>query len=80
MSEGWKIWYCWLRHAATKNEVQLAADYVDGVLTIRHFYAQAKDGLFHEINRQHCHDDEVFEAMWNDTIKAYQKRGWEVVE
>ena len=80
MSEGRNSWYCRLRHVVTKNEVQVAADYVDGVLTIRHFYAQVKDGLFHEVNRQHCHDNEVFEDMWNDTIKAYQKRGWEVVE
>lgn len=72
--------YCRLRHAVTKDEVQLAEDYVDGVHMIRHFYAEAKDGLFHEINQQPCRDEENFELIWTDTIKGYQGRDWEVIQ
>ena len=72
--------YCRLRHAVTKNEVQLAEDYVDGVHVIRHFYADTKDGLFREINQQPCKDEENFGLMWTYTIKAYEVLDWEVIE
>lgn len=72
--------YCRLRHKTTKDEVQLVADEVDGVLAIQHFYAQAKDGVFRELNRQYCPNGERFEAIWICTITEYQMRDWEVVE
>lgn len=72
--------YCRLRHAITKDEVQLAEDYIDGVHVIRHFYASAKNGLFHEITQQHCTEYAEFNAMWTDTIKAYKGKDWEVIQ
>ena len=72
--------YCRLRHAITKDEVQLAEDCVDGVHMIRHFYASARNGLFHEITQQPCWNEETFELIWNDTIKAYQGKDWEVIQ
>ena len=72
--------YCRFRHADTKNEVQMVEDYVDGVHMIRFFYAEAKDGLFHEINQQTCKDDAEYGAMWEDTIKSFKRSGWEVIQ
>ena len=72
--------YCRFRHADTKNEVQMVEDYVDGVHMIRFFYAEAKDGLFHEISQQTCKDDAEFGAMWEDTIKSFIRRDWEVIQ
>lgn len=72
--------YCRLRHAVTKNEVKLVEDYVDGVHVILHFYADAKEGLFREINLQACKDEENFGLMWKYTIKGYQSLEWEVVD
>lgn len=72
--------YCRFRHAITKAEVQLAEDYVDGVHMIRFFYADAKDGLFREIAQQTCKDDAEFGAMWEDTIKSFKRRDWEVIQ
>lgn len=72
--------YCRLRHAVTKDEVQLAEDYVDGVHMIRHFFAEAKDGLFREITIQVCREDAEFGAMWSDTVKGYKGLNWEVVD
>ena len=72
--------YCRLRHSVTKDEVQLVEDYVDGLHMIRHFFAEAKDGLFREINQQPCRNDEVFGAMWSDTLKGYKGLNWEVID
>ena len=72
--------YCRLRHAVTKDEVQLAEDYVDGLHVIRHFYADAKEGLFREITQQTCREAAEFGAMWEDTIKSFKRRDWEVVD
>lgn len=72
--------YCRLRHAVTKDEVQLAEDFVDGVHMIRHFFAEAKDGLFREITQQTCRETAEFGAMWTDTIKAYEGLDWEIVD
>ena len=72
--------YCRFRHTDTKNEVQMVEDYVDGVHMIRFFYAEAKDGLFHEIAQQTCKDDAEFGAMWEDTIKSFKRSGWEVIQ
>ena len=72
--------YCRFRHTDTKNEVQMVEDYVDGVHMIRFFYAEAKDGLFHEIAQQTCKDDAEYGAMWEDTIKSFKRSGWEVIQ
>lgn len=72
--------YCRLRHETTKDEVQLAEACVDGVHMIRHFYASARNGLFHEITQQPCWNEENFELIWNDTIRAYQRKGWKEIE
>lgn len=72
--------YCRLRHAVTKNEVKLVEAYVDGVHVIRHFYASAEYGLFHEITQQPCWYEENFELIWIDTIRGYQAQNWEVVD
>ena len=72
--------YCRFRHTDTKNEVQMVEDYVDGVHMIRFFYAEAKDGLFHEIAQQTCKDDAEYGAMWEDTIKSFKRSGWEIIQ
>lgn len=72
--------YCRLRNAVTKAEVQVAEDFTDGVHMIRFFYADAKDGLFHEIAQQTCKDDAEFGAMWEDTIISFKRRDWEVIQ
>ena len=72
--------YCRFRHTDTKNEVQMVEDYVDGVHMIRFFYAEAKDGLFHEIAQQTCKDNAEYGAMWEDTIKSFKRRGWEIIQ
>jgi hypothetical protein len=71
--------YCRLRHTVTNDEAQVVEDWRDGVHMIRHFYAEAKNGLFNEVTIQTCKDEKNFGLMWDDTIKAYQMRGWEVV-
>lgn len=72
--------YCRLRHEATKAEVQLAEDFMNGEHIIRHFYATDESGLFHEINRQPCKYEPSFNYLWQDTINAYKFKGWEVLE
>jgi hypothetical protein len=72
--------YCRMRHETTRDEVQLAEDYFSGVHMIRTFFAEAHIGMFREINRQPCHNEENFEHLWNETIRAYQRKGWKDID
>lgn len=71
--------FCRMRHEATRAEVELVEDFMDGEHIIRHFYATDDSGLFREINRQPCKYEPSFDLMWEDTINAYHFKGWEDV-
>jgi hypothetical protein len=72
--------YCRMRHETTRDEVQLAEDCLNGVHMIRTFFAEAHIGMFREINQQPCREEGNFLHIWNETIKAYKGKGWEVME
>jgi hypothetical protein len=70
-----------MRHKETNDEVQLSEDFLYGVRMIRTLYGKANAGSFREINRQCCQrDEDEFDHIWEQTIKAYQCKGWEEIK